>query len=228
MQNECEKETKWNSFWLLFFFLHKWEILHSYYEFLRAINLIILLSGSIWLYSLECRLTLNWKEPSVHDMSTSLTIISISPQRPKWASFCLCFFSSNEEWWSGKENKQQEDDKKKARERERRRDRHRTSLALSLVTEGLTTSLAAYCFLPTDDPGIHTHTHTELQICPTAVGHVDALQPSNSSLCKTTGDRKRERADERQRKLEEKEILKRKHSFTQRSTFFYLLSSFLW
>lgn len=156
----------------------------------------------------------------VHDMSTSLTIISISLQRPKWASFCLCFFFFNEEWWSGKENKQQEDDEKKARERERRRERHRTSLALSLVTEGLTTSLAAYCFLPTDDPSIHTHTHTAANLS----------HSCRTCWCFTTKQflpvqnnrrqKGREREQMRQRKLEEKEILKRKHSFTRRSTFF--------
>lgn len=59
------------------------------------------------------------------------------------------------------------------------RDTGLRSLSLSLVTEGLTTSLAAYCFLPTDDPDTHTDTHTQLQICPTAVGHVDAQQPKS-------------------------------------------------
>lgn len=163
----------------------------------------------------------------VHDMSTSLTIISISLQRPKWASFCLCFFFFNEEWWSGKENKQQEDDEKKARERERRRERHRTSLALSLVTEGLTTSLAAYCFLPTDDPSIHTHTHS----CKSVPQLSDMLMLYNQAIppCakQPATERERERADETEKAWGERDI-KKKTLFYSKEYIFYLLSSFLW
>ena len=77
--------------------------------------------------------------------------------------------------------------KKRRRRRRRRRETHRTSLSLSLWWQRVwphhslptascqqTTPTRAHTHTHTHTH-MCTHTHTQLQICPTAVGHVDAF-----------------------------------------------------